>query len=272
MYPDYELGTKDGMRMFLDDVSWKKRVGENVSSDELGTAKTILSAYYGLDGSLNKTLVAWDNLTGKQASDRFGARINLTVDQGQVTFDSEGNDNPKSAFFSRQLHWPGGASGVTLGRGYDMHERSSAAVTSDLTESGVDAATAKKIAEGAGLSSAEAKDFVSENRKQIEPISRESQKKLFERIYPAYVKAAQSSYENHISGLADATAWADLKPSIRDVAVDFAYQQGSVWRSQAMQIMTNDGKALAEYISATPKLLQYEPGRNRAPYLRRDGR
>jgi hypothetical protein len=71
MYPDYDLGTKDGMRMFLDDVSWKRSAGESVSSDELNTAKTILSTYYGLDGSLNKALGAWDNLTGAQASDRF---------------------------------------------------------------------------------------------------------------------------------------------------------------------------------------------------------
>jgi LysM repeat protein len=268
VYPDYDLGTKDGMRMFLDDVSWKRRAGENVSPDELGTAKTILSAYYGLDGSLNKTLGAWDNLTGAQASDRFSARIALTVDQGQVTFDSEGNDNPKSPFFSRQLHWPGGASGVTIGRGYDIGGRSSETVLQDLTASGVDSATAEKIAAGAGLSGADAKKFVSDNRSQVGYITRESQKQLFERIYPDYVDAAKSSYEGHVADLPNATSWEDLQPRVRDVAVDFAYQQGRIWKSQALQIMNNDPNALADYISTTPKLSQYELGRNRAPYLR----
>jgi hypothetical protein len=221
-----------------------------------------------LDGSLNKTLGAWDNLTGAQASDRFSARIALTVDQGQVTFDSEGNDNPKSPFFSRQLHWPGGASGVTIGRGYDIGGRSSETVLQDLTASGVDSATAEKIAAGAGLSGADAKKFVSDNRSQVGYITRESQKQLFERIYPDYVDAAKSSYEGHVADLPNATSWEDLQPRVRDVAVDFAYQQGRIWKSQALQIMNNDPNALADYISTTPKLSQYELGRNRAPYLR----
>src|SRR5690606_34158303 len=56
----------------------------------------------------------------------------LTMSQGQVTFDAEGNDIPGNAYFSRVLHWPGGASGVTIGRGYDMKERTQAAVLQDL--------------------------------------------------------------------------------------------------------------------------------------------
>ena len=40
------------------------------------------------------------------------------------------------------LHWPGGASGVTLGPGYDMKGRKAAAVKADLIAIGVDAVTA----------------------------------------------------------------------------------------------------------------------------------
>ncbi|TOD66167.1 hypothetical protein CGJ60_05560 [Vibrio parahaemolyticus] len=50
----------------------------------------------------------------------------LTVPKGQFTFDSEGDDNPSSPYFSRQAHVPNnsgvvvGRSGVTIGRGLDM--------------------------------------------------------------------------------------------------------------------------------------------------------
>ncbi|PNS09862.1 hypothetical protein COO59_20620, partial [Mixta theicola] len=57
----------------------------------------------------------------------------LRVSQGQFTFDNEGLEHSTAAvpfravptpWFSRVLHWPGGFSGVTLGRGFDMKLRS----------------------------------------------------------------------------------------------------------------------------------------------------
>ena len=52
----------------------------------------------------------------------------LKVPYGQLTFDVEGNDIEDSSkaghrYFSRVVHWPGGASGVTIGRGYDFGQR-----------------------------------------------------------------------------------------------------------------------------------------------------
>lgn len=73
----------------------------------------------------------------------------LAVSRGQVTFDAEGNDVPKSPYFSRHVHWPGNAeSGVTLGRGYDMGSRTEADVSRDLVRAGLDEPTAKKFAAG----------------------------------------------------------------------------------------------------------------------------
>ena len=43
---------------------------------------------------------------------------------------------------SNHLYWPHGASGVTLGAGYDMRERSAASIEADLTSIGVDPAAA----------------------------------------------------------------------------------------------------------------------------------
>jgi len=68
---------------------------------------------------------------------------------------------------SERLHWPRGASGVTLGAGYDMKARSKDAVTADLIMIGINADDAKKAAEGAGLGGKDADSFVRNNRKLI---------------------------------------------------------------------------------------------------------
>ena len=84
----------------------------------------------------------------------------LKVSKGQVTFDSEGNDNKGTIHYSRVPHWPGGCSGLTIGRGYDMGRRTKKEIIDDLTKAGVDIETAKKLAESAGLVGKKAKEFL----------------------------------------------------------------------------------------------------------------
>jgi hypothetical protein len=55
-YADYDLSTKDGMRKLLDDKSWQISSGVAVSSDEITTAKAMLSSYFGFEG--NEKLMA----------------------------------------------------------------------------------------------------------------------------------------------------------------------------------------------------------------------
>ncbi|SDI78748.1 calcium sensor EFh, partial [Pseudomonas panipatensis] len=192
----------------------------------------------------------------------------LFVERGQITFDAEGNDNPASEYFSRRLHWPGGASGVTLGRGYDMKHRSSATVYSDLIAAGVDAGAAERFSRGAGLSNSAASNFVIENREAFGNITIEAQRKLFEDIiYPRYELAARQRYSIAISGDAGAVPWERLHDLIRDIAVDLTYQQGSIWDRQIPYISKNNKYALARYIRETLELSQYEAGRQRYRYL-----
>jgi hypothetical protein len=194
-------------------------------------------------------------------------RNDLVVERGQVTFDAEGNDNPSSYYFSRQLHWPGGASGVTLGRGYDMRHRTKASVCADLMQAGLDVETSRKFSQGAELFSDAARDFVTANKAAYGVISTRSQRVLFETVvYPRYAIAAQQQYE---SVAAPGTPlWEDLDSRVRDIAVDLTYQQGSIWKRQLPHISANDKQRLANYIESTPELLRYERGRNRARYLR----
>jgi LysM repeat protein len=68
---------------------------------------------------------------------------------------------------SNHLHWPGGASGVTLGPGYDMRGRSADSIVRDLTAVGVDRSTATRIAGAAGLTGSAASNFASANRNLV---------------------------------------------------------------------------------------------------------
>ncbi len=106
----------------------------------------------------------------------------FTVSKGQLTFDQEGQEG-SSLFHSRWLHWPGGASGVTLGRGYDMGQRTSAAVRSDLAACGVATQLATAFAGGAGLTANAANDFVAQKRAVCGNLTAGQQRRLFEAVY-----------------------------------------------------------------------------------------
>ncbi len=148
----------------------------------------------------------------------------LQVERGQVTFDAEGNDDPDSIYFSRVLHWPGGASGVTIGRGYDMRYRTQEQVLEDLLNAGVDRATAEIMSQGAGLSGDDAHNFVRNNGELT--ISREAQQALFEVVYADYEDMTQSLVCKWTGSSGDAcsTLWDGLDPAIQTILVDLRYR------------------------------------------------
>ncbi len=196
----------------------------------------------------------------------------LQVSAGQITFDAEGNDIDSNPYFSRHIHWPGGASGVTIGRGYDMKERSESAIVNDLVGSGLDSELAKKFAKGAGLKGVEAQEFVKHNRADLGDIPREVQKQLFERIYPKYVEKAKANYNKWTTGsdgkpLAGKVEWDSLNAAIRDILVDFVYQGFTHGANPMVKGMKNSFDDLVDYIKNNATLQQYEQGRHRAAYL-----
>ncbi|HWD91505.1 MAG TPA: hypothetical protein VG938_04065 [Verrucomicrobiae bacterium] len=195
---------------------------------------------------------------------------NFAVSQGQVTFDAEGNDNPKSPYFSRQITWPGNTeSGVTLGRGYDMGNRTTLEVTNDLVSAGLAGDKAAAFAQGAGKKGAVAGKFVTENREKLGLISPEVQKKLFEEIYPGYINRARANYDKWTANDLKRVQWVDLSSAIRDVLVDFVYQ-GFTKGPRPMEAgMNNSSKELIAYISSSPTMKSYESGRQRINYLKR---
>ena len=148
----------------------------------------------------------------------------LRVRKGQVTFDSEGNDNASSRYFSRTLHWPGGASGVTIGRGYDMKYRSGDVVKADLLKAGVPEETAARLASGAGLTGSAAEAFAGNNKALL--LTGAQQKQLFETIYDEYEADTQRLVckWQGVSGAACDALWDGMDGSIQQVLVDLRYR------------------------------------------------
>ncbi|MFT4975492.1 MAG: LysM repeat protein, partial [Myxococcota bacterium] len=145
----------------------------------------------------------------------------LIVDRGQLTFDAEGTEG--GTYHTRTAHWPGGNSGVTIGRGYDMGYRDYDEVYATLVGAGVSASDASALAQGAGLQGTSAQDFISS--RSLPEISMKAQKTLFDEVYAVYI-----GYVVEISDRSDVVAkygqvnWETLSPWILDLVVDMRYR------------------------------------------------
>ena len=95
----------------------------------------------------------------------------MVSDKGKFTFEQEVGPG------SEKLHHPTKTSGVTVGAGYDMKEKTSDQIINDLTSVGVDNNMASRIAGAAGLSGKEATNFVKNNSDVA--LSMDQQKQLF---------------------------------------------------------------------------------------------
>jgi GH24 family phage-related lysozyme (muramidase) len=131
---------------------------------------------------------------------------------------------------SNKLHWPGGASGVTLGPGYDMKERSAAEIEKDMLSIGVSSASAKLISGGAGLTGDSAKSFCVSNKKTVN-LTEAQERKLLVYIVPAYEKIVRAKIK------------VTLLQHQFDALVCFAYNPAGRMKSVANFI--NEGKTTA---------------------------
>lgn len=233
-----------------------------------------------------QTLSWWNDIAGKHGINTDGKAWHLhplaligafstaekaasTIKEGQITFDAEGNNISTSPYFSRVIHWPGNdLSGVTLGRGYDMGYRTESEIFNHMKSAGIKHDQATKIAQAYGKKGRLAQDFVNENKASIGEITTEQEIILFNAIYPGYVERAVKNYEYWTSSEPDRTEWSALDQGIRDVLVDFVYQGFTKGPNPMKAGMRNKKAELIHYIESTSAISQYEPGRNRARYLR----
>jgi hypothetical protein len=192
------------------------------------------------------------------------------VKKGQVTYDAEGSDVASSKYYSREIHWPGNSlSGVTIGRGYDMGNRTKVAVKHDMLKAGIEDKKATSLSEGAGLKGDKAKEFVTNNKESITKITVANKVKMFDKIYPGYEIRAKNNYIRWTASEKDKTEWDKLHQAIKDVLVDFVYQGFTKGAKPMKAGMKNDFDELIKYINGSTTMKRYEAGRNRVKYLKK---
>lgn len=191
----------------------------------------------------------------------------LGVTRGHLTFNGEGDNVRSSPNYTRVIHYPNrGPSGVTIGRGYDMGSRSQGQVYSDLIRAGISQTQAQAISRAAGLRGRQAADFVRHNRGIVGEISEQQQANLFNQIYPAYERRAQSVYNSWTADIPERHEWSTLHPAIQDVLIDVVYQGYRAERTMKTGANNNIDE-LINLIRTDRELQRDELGRDRAGYL-----
>jgi|GEM_PF-603207 len=147
--------------------------------------------------------------------------MHISEDGSQFIFIHE------SGYGSNRLHWPRGASGVTLGAGYDMKERDSAAIVQDMMAIGLSDSVAKKIGEAAGLKGNGAEAFVKANRELVD-LTKQQEMGLLKKIIQSYELVVKSGIS------------VNLMQYEFDALVCFAYNPGGRFNTVARLI--NHGK------------------------------
>ncbi|EBP3213771.1 peptidoglycan-binding protein [Salmonella enterica] len=207
----------------------------------------------------------------RNSSVSYSVSSSSLIKRGKLTYDAEGNNIPNSRYYSRVIHWPGNeGSGVTLGRGYDMGDRTESSILQDMLTAGIDADTARKISLARSYKGSAAGAFVTNNKRDIGEITEEQQIRLFNHIYPDYITRTITNYNRWTSDVAAAKHWDELDQPIQEVLIDFVYQGFTKGPRPMLAGSNNDKQELINYIRNTPGISRYEPGRHRADYLERN--
>ncbi|MFS8068109.1 MAG: hypothetical protein ACMG6S_17285, partial [Byssovorax sp.] len=109
-------------------------------------------------------------------------------------------------------------SGVTLGAGYDMGQRSATEIKADLIGAGVSAADAALLSGGAGKKGSPAKEWVDANVATLPKITKDVAKSLYELIYPEYVDRAKKVVAEWGGN------WDVYSMKMKEVLVDLKYR------------------------------------------------
>ncbi len=164
----------------------------------------------------------------------------LRVERGQLTFDVEGNDiedpaHPLHIYFSRKVHWPGGASGITIGRGYDLGQREN--VESDLTAANIDEPLYSWLMGAKGLKGQIARNYLKAASLEIKrfSISRKQQHDLFIPVYEKMkgdvLRISATEFNKFHYGTLN---WNSIDKKIQDLIVDLTYRGDYGTRSRTL--------------------------------------
>ncbi|AXF78221.1 pesticin C-terminus-like muramidase [Erwinia tracheiphila] len=159
--------------------------------------------------------------------------------KGILTFRAEGNNLKSSRDYSLKIHWPGisslcggNNSGVTVGRGFDLGDRSKISALITLKKAGIENEKAKNISEGAGLKGCSAYNFVLKNRDSIDEITQIQQLNLFIISYNESRKDVERICKNKLTiqnyhsnpNISSTQAWDDIPDKIKEILIDLRFR------------------------------------------------
>jgi GH24 family phage-related lysozyme (muramidase) len=104
------------------------------------------------------------------------------IETGARPSDNDGT----GSMLTKHLHWPKGASGVTLGPGYDMRDRTAASIQENMEAIGMEKGSAKTLSGGAGLTGPKAQKFTEDTRSKVEDLTLAQELELLKIIAPKY--------------------------------------------------------------------------------------
>jgi hypothetical protein len=182
-----------------------------------------------------------------KAADQLTGDPSSTTSIMNKTWDVE--RNPKSAEASRIPTVPTDSSGVTLGRGYDMKERSAKQIEKELKTAGVDLALAEKYGGAAGKTGEGARKWIKDN-KPLAAITEDQEKALFRGEYQRQTDSAVAFLTDPDRGYVhDGDDWKleinfkDLKAEILAFLVDLKFRgdlNASSWKYIKPAVVAND--------------------------------
>jgi hypothetical protein len=132
--------------------------------------------------------------------------------------------NEVQAGRSNRPHWPGGKSGLTLGPGYDIGDRSRAEVEVFLAPLGFAEAGTASFAGGAGLTGTAARDYLYDNRATLDMfvLSEEQEEAIFAALAPSYEEGVKSFLKRRHPEV----EWKALDPNQKALLFDYQYNVG----------------------------------------------
>jgi hypothetical protein len=204
---------------------------------------------------LNTAALPWATRTAQSFEGGRASGDLLKVRFGQKTFDAEGVEE-RGRFFSRKISVPPGNSGVTIGRGYDMRERSASQIVRELTFAGMAKDEAVFLSKAARKQGDTARTFVCQYGDFAPEMSLEVQKKLFEDVTtPEMVNDIKRIFNKPDTVAAyGRPSWDSLSPAAQELVFDLRYRGDytPTTRKRIQKLLVNqDYKALKEVMDDT---------------------
>ena len=194
---------------------------------------------------------------------------------GELTINGEGAGDE-----TLHLHWPGNAaSGVTIGYGYDLGQRSAAEIRGHMEAAGLPANQVSILVNAAGVTGGAAGTFVQNNTAAFGSITEAQRVTIFQNILPQYEARARGRATSDFYGGGAGSVSEDLvltgeqydalHPAIHELLVDMtfqgAYSPNSRWGGtydRINPILLSDDDSITKMRNLVTALNDYLAGGN----------